>query len=53
MKYYMILLNDGIVVEICSYDDEESWIENVNSYQFMLSNMTGLTYNQIQILTQV
>lgn len=53
MKYYIILLLDGKVIDICSYDDEESKDEHLIYFKNQLASMSGLPYNELQTLNQV
>lgn len=53
MKYYMIFLLSGKVVDIASFDEEESRDETVKLWQYQLENCHQNGYDEIQILNQV
>jgi hypothetical protein len=53
MKYFIILLYRGKVVEVCSYDDQQSQLEHLNNFQNQLATTWGLSYDELQTLAQV
>jgi hypothetical protein len=53
MKYYIILLLQGRVVGICTYDDEDSRDGYLIDFEYQLASMSGLAYNELQTLNEV
>ena len=56
MKYYMILLIKGRVVEICSFDTEEARDDAVRHHRGVLlatAGVLGGSYDEVQTLNEV
>jgi hypothetical protein len=53
MTYFIILLYRGAVVEICSYDCQQSQLDHLNNFKSQLDTTWGLSYDELQTLNQV
>lgn len=54
MKYYLIYLQSGIVVDICSFDDEQTRDTIYRSWFYCDENVCNdLDFDQLQCFNQV
>ena len=52
MKYYLVYLLDGLVVDIKSYDDEEALIKRYQHDQMMLATFS-LCFDEVQLFDNI
>jgi hypothetical protein len=52
MKYYLVYLLDGVVVDINSYDDEEAQIKQYQHERMMLDTFS-LCFDEVQLFDSV
>lgn len=53
MKYYLIYMYQGKVVDVCSYDDEDSQMKQFNHDSRLSDYMQSFRFDSIQIFNQV
>ena len=53
MKYYMILLNEGKVVDIASFDEEDARDNTAKLWNERIGFVIGLGYDDVQTLNIV
>ena len=54
MKYYLIYLQSGTVVDICSFDDEQTRDTIYRSWVYRDQNIiNGCAYDELQCFSQV
>lgn len=54
MKYYLIYLLNGMVIDICSYDDESYRDEKYHQWVYRDQNICNITeYDELQCLNVV